>query len=141
MSSALGWARALETEARHLGRDLWETATLAATLADKAHAQPVGMLVQQLAPKYSLPIETPDPKVWGRVADLLILWAQEETLNMKSLPIYRIIRFKEECSPETREQGLTLDEAQAHCRRDDTHGNMWFDGYDYMEGLAPRESE
>ena len=141
MSSALGWARALETEARAIGRDLWETATLASSMADKMHAQPANMLVQALAPKYNLPNETPDPKVWGKVADLLILWAQERELKMKSLPIYRIIRFKEEHSPETREQHLTLEEAQEHCRRDDTHGNMWFDGYDYMKGLAPREAD
>lgn len=26
--------------------------------------------------------------------------------------------------------GLTLEEAQEHCQRDDTHGDGWFDGYD-----------
>ena len=25
--------------------------------------------------------------------------------------------------------GLTLDEAQEHCRDDNTHGSDWFDGY------------
>lgn len=26
--------------------------------------------------------------------------------------------------------GLSLEDAQAHCQRDDTHGDGWFDGYD-----------
>lgn len=25
---------------------------------------------------------------------------------------------------------VTLEEAQEHCRRDDTHGERWFDGYE-----------
>lgn len=49
---------------------------------------------------------------------------------------YQITRFI--CDPETgkvtREgpikSGLTLEEAQAHCRDDSTHGNGWFDGYE-----------
>ncbi len=45
---------------------------------------------------------------------------------------YKIIRFREafDPSPRTIKKGLTLEEAQAHCRRDDTHGDGWFDGYD-----------
>jgi len=45
---------------------------------------------------------------------------------------YKIIRFKEAFDPRPRtiKKGLTLEEAQAHCRRDDTHGDGWFDGYD-----------
>jgi hypothetical protein len=27
-------------------------------------------------------------------------------------------------------RGLTLDQAQAHCTRDDTHGEGWFHGYE-----------
>ena len=43
---------------------------------------------------------------------------------------YKIIRFF--CNATTQAvqaEGLTLAEAQAHCQREDTHGEGWFDGY------------
>lgn len=43
---------------------------------------------------------------------------------------YKIIRFKQDGDDEVIERGLSLEEAQAHCKRDDTHGPGWFDGYD-----------
>jgi len=43
---------------------------------------------------------------------------------------YKIIRFFFNSSPRTIKTGLTLEEAQEHCRRDDTHGDGWFDGYE-----------
>lgn len=47
------------------------------------------------------------------------------------MPTYKIIRFYQDDRPsKTVKRGLTLDEAQAHCRREDTHGEGWFDGYD-----------
>ena len=49
---------------------------------------------------------------------------------------YKIVRFYFNDSPRTIKRGLTLDEAQAHCRRDDTHGEGWFDGYDHDTGPA-----
>jgi hypothetical protein len=42
---------------------------------------------------------------------------------------YKIIRFRQDDESETLVRGLTLDQAQAHCQRDDTHGEGWFDGY------------
>lgn len=46
---------------------------------------------------------------------------------------YRIIRFHfDTAHPDHRRTiatGLTLTEAQAHCQRDDTQGDGWFDGY------------
>jgi len=43
---------------------------------------------------------------------------------------YSIVRFfRDGRSRETIEEGLTLEEAQAHCSRDDTRGDGWFDGY------------
>jgi hypothetical protein len=58
--------------------------------------------------------------------------------------IYRIIRFRENRPSRTTQQGLTLSEAQAHCKREDTHGTdkrgRWFDGYDLMQGFAGRRA-
>jgi hypothetical protein len=55
--------------------------------------------------------------------------------------IYRIIRFRQDGRPRTIRNNVTLSEAQAHCRREDTHGTWrgerWFDGYDYMPGTRP----
>ena len=48
---------------------------------------------------------------------------------------YKIIRFRFEDGNEVIKTGLTLKDAQAHCKREDTHkkdanGNvLWFDGY------------
>lgn len=42
---------------------------------------------------------------------------------------YKIMRFIYGESAKTIECGLTLEEAQAHCQREDTHGEGWFDGY------------
>lgn len=56
---------------------------------------------------------------------------------MSETETYRIIRFRfEEPKSEQRSdrevivRGLTLDQAQAHCQREDTHGDGWFDGYE-----------
>jgi hypothetical protein len=60
--------------------------------------------------------------------------------DMSTERIYRIVRmYRDDRKPRTIKQRLTLEEAQAHCKRDDTHGDGWFDGYDYMKGLAPKE--
>ena len=54
--------------------------------------------------------------------------------------IYRIIRFCYNGKPRTVRSNVTLTEAQAHCRREDTRAEWrWFDGYDYMRGCAPKE--
>lgn len=46
--------------------------------------------------------------------------------------LYRIVRmYRDDDHPrEIIETGLTLEEARAHCRREDTHGEGWFDGYE-----------
>jgi hypothetical protein len=46
---------------------------------------------------------------------------------------YKIIRFYRDVTKprEIIDTGLSLKEAQAHCRRGDTHEpGVWFDGYD-----------
>jgi hypothetical protein len=42
---------------------------------------------------------------------------------------YSIVRHHYEGDRETIKTGLTLAEAQKHCKRPDTHGVDWFDGY------------
>jgi len=43
---------------------------------------------------------------------------------------YMIIRFRFDRPSRIIKRGLSLAEAQAHCRREDTHGEGWFDGYE-----------
>jgi hypothetical protein len=44
---------------------------------------------------------------------------------------YKIVRFYQEGTVRSRtiQTGLSLEDAQKHCQREDTHGEGWFDGY------------
>jgi hypothetical protein len=42
---------------------------------------------------------------------------------------YKIVRFHQNAENEIIRTGLTLEEAQEWCQREDTHGDGWFDGY------------
>lgn len=44
--------------------------------------------------------------------------------------LYNIIRFYADGRPSKLiKEGVSISEAQAHCRRADTSGEGWFDGY------------
>lgn len=47
-----------------------------------------------------------------------------------SATTYRIVRFRFKGENKTVRTGLTLEEAQAHCRDPKTSGDGWFDGYE-----------
>lgn len=53
-------------------------------------------------------------------------------LCRKSGILYKIIRMYKDSNKRSRivKRRLTLCEAQAWCRRDDTRSDEWFDGYD-----------
>ena len=42
---------------------------------------------------------------------------------------YSIVRYHKHRDNRVIKKGLTLEQAQAHCQREDTHGDQWFDGY------------
>ena len=42
---------------------------------------------------------------------------------------FEVVRFRFEQPSEVIKTGLTLDEAQEWCQRDNTRGADWFDGY------------
>ncbi len=48
---------------------------------------------------------------------------------MDNIKTYSIIRFTMGGQNRTIKSGLTLEEAQEWCSREDTHGEDWFDGY------------
>lgn len=44
---------------------------------------------------------------------------------------YKIVRFYRDNRPKkVIKTGLTLEQAQAHCKDESTHGGGWFDGYE-----------
>lgn len=55
---------------------------------------------------------------------------------MPETKTYRIVRFRRDGDNEVLVRGLTLEQAQAHCQRDDTKGEGWFDGYTAEEAGA-----
>lgn len=53
----------------------------------------------------------------------------EKLSGMQKMKTYKIIRFIFQGEQKVIARGFTLDQAQAHCEREDTHGDGWFDGY------------
>lgn len=60
---------------------------------------------------------------------------------------YRIVlMFANDTPSKVVKRGLTLEEAQEHCRREDTHGTLkngtrWFDGYEASATPRTRSSQ
>lgn len=54
--------------------------------------------------------------------------------------MYDIIRFREGQKYEYIKTVNTLEEAQEHCEREDTHGDGWFDGYREVEEDGQEET-
>jgi hypothetical protein len=44
---------------------------------------------------------------------------------------YKIIRMRADGDHRVIRRGLTLEEAKAHCSSPKTHGEGWFDGYEF----------
>lgn len=42
---------------------------------------------------------------------------------------YKIVRFVFQGENKIVKRDLTLEEAQEHCTKEETHGDGWFDGY------------
>lgn len=74
---------------------------------------------------------------WQEVEEATDLYRREvaHDISLKYVddaPTYKIVRNYRDFSRASKVilTGLTLEEAQAHCRRDDTRGEGWVDGYD-----------
>jgi len=63
-------------------------------------------------------------------ASVMVAADQKHKKKKNSMKTYKIIKFTFNGSPRLITRGLTLEEAQAHCSRDDTHGEGWFHGYE-----------
>lgn len=53
---------------------------------------------------------------------------------------YRVIKFTINKPPKIIYSGLSLEEAQEICGREDTHGEGWFYGYDLVKGVTEDDS-
>ena len=51
---------------------------------------------------------------------------------------FDVFRYYKRGKREMIASGLTLEQAQAHCSKEETHGATWFDGYT-RAGLIPVE--
>lgn len=71
-------ANALDDYATDNGVDLLDVAMIAATCADRNHAQPRALVEVELLETYGVRSENIGLEAWGKVADLLTQWAALE---------------------------------------------------------------
>jgi hypothetical protein len=68
-------------------------------------------------------------------------WTNDETglddfdqpIDDEEERVYNIVRFHKDGPSEVIEVRVTLDEAMEHCKRPDTTGDGWFDGWRKVE--------
>jgi hypothetical protein len=58
--------------------------------------------------------------------DVQKVWGQRETEDTAT---YKIVRHYKDKPSHIVHTGFTLEQAQEWCKREDTHGEGWFDGY------------
>jgi hypothetical protein len=56
---------------------------------------------------------------------------QKEQTMFSPKTTYKIIRMRADGDHRVIRRGLTLEEAKAHCSSPKTHGEGWFDGYEF----------
>lgn len=71
---------------------------------------------------FAYPVVNGDPNYSG----------EYEVRIVVDIDTYKVVRMYRDFSRDSKVilTGLTLQEAKAHCRREDTHGDGWFDGYE-----------
>lgn len=79
---------------------------------------------------YDVFTQPPDDGDWSEFEGSSLELPPSEDEDEDEDETYMIKRFRFNGGSEVIKTGLTLDEAQEHCNRDDTSGDGWFDGFE-----------